>query len=418
MADVLKFANEAPKYRLANVELSSIKALRNAKEGDRLFTKKGNTIYIIKAYDKALNELCAEDKAFVEACNRKGMKCVGISAVRDVTHYEDWCSGTSKEVINSLSGQARTGCGCSAEKTKNNMMNKSMKETLLSKIKSQFLPTRVSSDDVRLTFNGDVAVINPDRDGFRVISSTGELVEYPVEMTFDGLPVFTISRPIADIKAGDIVRIDGKYGKVSEIKGSKIYMISYNGTGRTKHAVTNALLGTTNIDVVVALGANGSGDINPLMLACVMGKEDGDFDLKDFLLIQAMSGNTANINGNLLSNPLMFLLLSEKEGKEIDPMLFLLMGGAGNGNNGLSGLMSNPIALMALLGDKKGGKNDLFETMIMASAFTGGKGGLNLGNLFGGAPVATPTPAVESKAPTAKRAPRAKKVATPAAPEA
>ena len=422
MADVTAFANEKPKYRLANVEFSPISALRRVKAGDRIFTKKGNTFYILKAFDTTVDKLSGEDKAYVDSCLRKGMKSANITGVKDVTPFEDWCKGTSKEVINTLAGRSASGSAV-AKTHSTTTMNKSIKETLLSKIKSQFLPTRVSGDDIRLTINGEVAVVNVDKEGnraYRVISSTGEITEYPEALTLSGLPVFTISRPIADVKNGDVVCIDGKYSRVESIKGNRICTVGYNGNGRTKVAVKDFLLDSTTVPVVVSLmgeGANTNG-INPLMLAMVMGKEEGsEFDLKDFILLQAASGNGANIAGNnLFSNPLMFLLLTEKGG-DIDPMMFLLMGN----NGGTANLTSNPLLLMSLLGDKKGcGKSDLFETLIMASAFGGGNG-LNLGGLFGGA-AAPAAPAVKkapaAKKPAAKPAKAAKKVATAPAAEA
>ena len=409
MADVVKFAEEKSKYRLANVELSAVSALRKAKEGDRIFTKKGNTVYVLRAFEDSLESLCAKDRAYVESLYRKGMKNVNIAAVRDLTPFSDWCaSAATVEALEKVGCKAAAGV-CSTTKKDSKMVKGSLKETLLAKIKSQFLPVRI--DGARLTINGEVAVINPENDGYRVISSTGELTDYPEAMTLPGLPVYAISRPIADIAEGDIIESAGKFYKVTGKTGNKLSTICYTGSTRTKIGVKDALLGVTNFNVVVSLcGANANG-INPLMLAYIMGDGDGEFDLKDFLMVNALSGNSAIAGtGNLFSNPLMFLALADKKGGDIDPLMFLLMGnnGAANGN-----IMSNPLVAMSLLG--KGDKSDTMETLLLASAMGGN--GLNFGGIFGGcaAPAAAAPAAPAKKASARKRAKKAAPAAEAAA---
>jgi hypothetical protein len=404
MADVVKFAEEKSKYRLANVELSSITALRNAKTGDRLITKKGNMIYVLRAFDKRLEDLSADDKAYVAACSRKGMKTVGITAIESAKHYEEWCrSATGKEVISAVCGGAKVNDRLTTEKDKG--MKKSFKEIFLGKIKSQFLPTKV--EGARLTYGGEVAVINPKGDGYVTVSADGELTEYPEIMVFEGLPVYAISRPVADVAPGDVIEKDGKFYRVVSKAGHKLTTISYNGTGRTVHSIKDALLGTSNINVVVSLLGSNANGINPLMLAYIMGNEDGgEFDLKNFIMAQCLAGGAAagGVAPGLLNNPVMFLLLADKKGGDIDPLMFLLMGNNGAfGANAAGGI--NPMMLLALSG-KEGGKSDMLETLAMCSAFGGNAGGFNLGNLFGGAAVAAPATTVE--APKAKRARKAK----------
>jgi len=412
MADVVKFAEEKSKYRLANVELSSITALRNAKTGDRLFTKKGNTIYILRAFDKRLEDLSAEDKAYVAACNRKGMKEVGITAVASAHRYEEWCrSATGKEVISAVCG-AKVNDRLTTEKDKG--MKKSFKEIFLGKIKSQFLPTKV--EGARLTYSGEVAVINPKGDGYVTVSADGELTEYPEIMVFEGLPVYAISRPVADVAPGDVIEKDGKFYRVVSKAGHKLTTISYNGTGRTVHSIKDALLGTSNINVVVSLLGSNANGINPLMLAYIMGNEDGgEFDLKNFIMAQCLAGGAVagGVAPGLLNNPAMFLLLADKKGGDIDPLMFLLMGNNGAfGANAAGGI--NPLMLLAMSG-KEGGKNDMIETLALCSAFGGNAGGFNLGNLFGGAAVAAPATTVATPKPKrvrkAKEAPAAEAAA-------
>jgi hypothetical protein len=413
MADVVKFAEEKPKYRLANVELSGITALRNAKAGDCLFTKKGNTIYILRAFDKRLEELSAEDKAYVDSLNRKGMKEVGIGPVKAITRFEEWCrSTTAKEVINAVSGVKVNDRSTSKEDK--GMNKKSFKETLLAKIKSQYLPTKV--DGARLTFNGEVAVINPKGDGYITVSTNGELTEYPEIMVLEGLPVYAIARPIADIAAGDVIEKDGKFYRVVGKTGTKLTTISYNGTGRTVHSIKDAVLGTSNVNVVVSLFGSNVNGINPLMLAYIMGGDgDGEFDLKNFIMAQCLAGGAAagGVAPSLLNNPAMFLMLADKKGGDIDPLMFLLMGNNGAAGAGVGGI--NPM-LFALMSGKDGDKGgDLIETLALASAL-GGNTGFNLGGIFG-APAAVAASAAAPAAPKRSRKAKAEAAVAEAAAE-
>ena len=416
MADVVKFAEEKPKYRLANVELSGITALRNAKAGDCLFTKRGNIIYILRAFDKRLEELSAEDKAYVDSLNRKGMKEVGIGPVKAITRFEEWCrSTTAKEVINAVSGVKVNDRSTSKE---DKGMKKSFKETLLAKIKSQYLPTKV--EGARLTYGGEVAVINPKGDGYITVSTNGELTEYPEFMVFEGLPTYAIARPIADVVAGDVIEKDGKFYRVVGKTGTKLTTISYNGTGRTVHSIKDAILGTSNVNVVVSLfGSNINGTnpiINPIMLAYVMGGDgDGEFDLKNFVMAQCLAGGAAagGVAPGLMNNPAMFLMLADKKGGDIDPLMFLLMSNNGAAGAGVGGI--NPM-LFALMSGKDGGKGgDLIETLALASAF-GGNTGFNLGGIFG-APAAVAATAAAPAAPKRSRKAKAEAAVAEAAAE-
>ena len=337
---------------------------------------------------------------------------VGITAIESAKHYEEWCrSATGKEVISAVCGGAKVNDCLTIEKDKG--MKKSFKEIFLGKIKSQFLPTKV--EGARLTYGGEVVVINPKGDGYVTVSADGELTEYPEIMVFEGLPVYAISRPVADVAPGDVIEKDGKFYRVVSKAGHKLTTISYNGTGRTVHSIKDALLGTSNINVVVSLLGSNANGINPLMLAYIMGNEDGgEFDLKNFIMAQCLAGGAAagGVAPGLLNNPVMFLLLADKKGEkggDIDPLMFLLMGnnGAAAGGN----ILSNPIVAMSLLG--KGDSSDMLETMMLASALGGNAGGFNLGGLFGGAAPAAPAAPAAKKAPARKRAAKKAPAAAP-----
>ena len=54
MRDVIKFAQQTPKFYLANVELSDV--LGDVREGDNIITKKGNSIYVIRAISESVDD--------------------------------------------------------------------------------------------------------------------------------------------------------------------------------------------------------------------------------------------------------------------------------------------------------------------------------------------------------------------------
>lgn len=337
MNDVVNFAERARKFYICNVELTQ--NLCKVNSGDHIITKKGNNIYVVKTLSESLENLCGSDEEYVNRLAREfGLKKQGVSGIDRIIPFESWCK-TARSFSSILSGG-----NCSTSKTKPAMKN-SLKD-FSSRLKSTFMPEEASG--IRVATDGNICVATED--GYVAIGADNQPVAYPEELVLD-FPTYVISRPANQIKAGDVVCVNGKYSKVIEVKeDGKISAIRYTGTGATIHAVKDFVLGQTLVKVVVNLFGNmGNTGINPMMLLALNGKDSGNDTLTTMMMMSAMNG------GNVL-------------------------GGAANGG-------FNPM-LFALLGDKGG---DSFKDIMLMSAMSGnGFGGF--GNLFGAAPAAAATP--------------------------
>lgn len=223
------------------------------------------------------------------------------------------------------------------------MSKKSMFNNIIEKYKSQYFPTKV--DDLRIATDGSICV--PQGDEYIAIDANNNLKAYPAELCMS-VPVFTVKKPFSEIKAGDIVKHNSQYAKVisTEPKNNSIKTLTYKGVTSTKKEITDVILGQSFVEVVVNMfsgfGAN-TGGINPMFL--MMAQEDGDFSMKDMMMLQMMQG----------------------QGQGFNPMMLMLM-------------------------DKDGDDNSMMNLMIM-SQMMGGQG-FNFGSLFGGQKPSTPAPTV------------------------
>lgn len=191
--------------------------------------------------------------------------------------------------------------------------------SIISKVKAQFLPVR--DEKLRMTFSGDlVAPHNGEYTGF----IDGVLQAVPEEMTVS-VPVFTIAKPISQVKEGDIIKTTGTkpcvksagtkatwtYHRVDKITNDKIWTSTFGGSSRKMTPIQDFFLKTKTVDVVVNLFAGGfnsnSNGFNPMMMLAFMDKEDGSFNMKDMLMMQMFSGQQGQ-NG---FNPMMLLALKD-----------------------------------------------------------------------------------------------------------
>lgn len=224
------------------------------------------------------------------------------------------------------------------------MSKKSMFNNIIEKYKSQYFPTKV--DDLRIATDGSICV--PQGDEYIAIDANNNLKAYPAELCMS-VPVFTVKKPFNEIKANDIIKHNNQYAKVisTETKNNSIKTLTYKGVTSTKKEIVDVILGQSFVEVVVNMfsgfGAN-TGGINPMFL--MMAQEDGDFSMKDMMMLQMMQG----------------------QGQSFNPMMFMLM-------------------------DKDGDDNSMMNMMIM-SQMMGGQG-FNFGNLFGGQKSAPATPVQE-----------------------
>lgn len=311
MEEVINFAKENCKFRIAQVELNG--TLANVKAGDNIITKKGNSIYVIKAITESLDNLSEETQEYLNTLAREyGMKKVGITSVDTIIKFETWCK-TAKPIINPKNVKK--------EMTKNSIKG------FADRLKSMFMP--VEAKDVRIATDGNICVATAQ--GYVSIDANNKLTSYPTELTLD-LPVFIVSKPKEQLAVGDVIATERGYAKVVKIDGDRITAIGYTGSNKTIHTIKDFLFNQTMIRVVVSLAGNVGGQINPMLLLALSDKEDknsllpllmmnqnggavgmnpmmlmmlsgkgGDFDVKDMLMMSALSGN-ANPFGNLFGN--------------------------------------------------------------------------------------------------------------------
>ena len=311
MDEVIEFAKEQNKFRIASVELNP--CLAGIKAGDNIITKKGNSIYVLKAIEESLDNLNPETQEYLDTLAREyGLKKVGITSVDTIIKFETWCK-TAKPIINPKNVKK--------EMTKNSIKG------FADRLKSMFMP--VEAKDVRIATDGNICVATAQ--GYVSIDANNKLTSYPTELTLD-LPVFIVSKPKEQLTVGDVIATERGYAKVVKIDGDKITAIGYTGSNKTIHTIKDFLFNQTMIRVVVSLAGNVGGQINPMLLLALSDKEDknsllpllmmnqnggavgmnpmmlmmlsgkgGDFDVKDMLMMSALSGN-ANPFGNLFGN--------------------------------------------------------------------------------------------------------------------
>ena len=244
----------------------------------------------------------------------------------------------TRPIVNKV---ATTYAGVSASKTKKMTSNK-MVSGLMDRYKSQFFPEK--EECVKVSMDGAICV--PVNGEYVGVKSDGSLTSYPEQFLID-VPVFSISKPQAQVKVGDVVKIGTRYGRVNaKHEDGSLKILYFSGVTGNTHEIKDILLGQSLVRVLVNMFSfNESNGMNPMMLLAMSDKED--LDMKSLFLMQAMSN------------------------------------GQGFGGNSANGF--NPIMLLAL-SDKDSKSNDMFTTMALMQM-------MNSGNSFFGTPVATPTTA-------------------------
>lgn len=279
MEDVINYAKENCKFRIASVELNPY--LADIKTGDNIITKKGNSIYVIKAIEESLDDLNPETQNYLDTLTREyGLKKVGITSVDTIVKFETWCK-SAKPIINNT------------KMTKTNSI-----KGISARIKEMFMP-KVATD-VRIATDGNICVATSQ--GYVAIDANNNLTSYPEELTLS-LPVYIISKPKDQIAVGDVIALDRSYAKITKISGSKITAISYTGSGKTIHTIKDFLFNQTMIRVVVSLAGNIGGQINPMILLALSDKDD-----KKSLLPLLMMNQNAGAVG---MNPMLMLMMSD-----------------------------------------------------------------------------------------------------------
>jgi hypothetical protein len=256
-------------------------------------------------------------------------------------------------------------------------------QNIVAKYKAQFVPTRdtklgiyIPTGDVAKAVKVDGSYSNPDE--YRVFIN-GELTTVPASLVTTSIPLYRISKPIDQLKVGDIVRTgDGKkftYRLVTKIENGKVYSNTYGGKEDTKvTAIKDLFVDTKTVSVVVNLMAGfnfgGQGGVlqNPMLLA-MLNDEDGDNGLDTMIMLNMFSQQSGAANNNLL--PLLLMKGGDFDAKTL--MLMQMAQGQGAQNNNL---------LPLLLMNDGGCDKDMFLMMAMMG------GNSPFANLFGTTPAA------------------------------
>ena len=227
---------------------------------------------------------------------------------------------------------ATTYAGVSATKTKKMKDNK-MVSGLIERYKSQFFPEK--EERVKIAMDGAICV--PVNNEYVGVKSDGSLTSYPEEFLID-VPVFSISKPQAQVKVGDVVKIGTRYGRVNAKNGDgSLKILYFSGVTGNTHEIKDMLLGQSLVRVLVNMFSfNENNGMNPMMLLALSDKED--LDIKSLFLMQAMSnGQSFGSNSANGFNPMMLLALSDNDGKSNDMFTTMALMQMMNGGNSLFG---------------------------------------------------------------------------------
>ena len=235
----------------------------------------------------------------------------------------------TRPVVNKV---ATTYADVPATKTKKMTSNK-MVSGLIDRYKSQFFPEK--EEYVKIAMDGAICV--PVNNEYIGVKSDGSLTSYPEEFLID-VPVFSISKPQAQVKVGDIVKIGTRYGRVNtKNEDGSLKILYFSGVTGNTHEIKDMLLGQSLVRVLVNMFSfNESNGMNPMMLLAMSDKED--LDMKSLFLMQAMS-NGQGFGSNSINgfNPMMLLAFSDKDGKSNDIFTTMALMQMMNGGNSLFG---------------------------------------------------------------------------------
>jgi hypothetical protein len=229
----------------------------------------------------------------------------------------------------------------------NFLNNKEMKKAnnmfagIADKYKSQWIPER--EDGVKMSMDGTMCIAIGDE--YIGMKSDGTLTSYPREVLID-IPVYSINKPSTQVQIGDVIKNGPKsYGKVMmKNPDGSLKILSYTGYTHNKQEVQDFLLGQAMTRVLVNVFNFDAGGFNPLIFA--LSDETSDFDIKDMLMLQMMTGNNNVFGGNAGGmNPLMLMALTGKgEGEGNDMLNLMVMSQMMGGQNPLNNIVPQPVA--------------------------------------------------------------------------
>jgi hypothetical protein len=305
LREVIRFAEENKRFRIAEVGLNA--HLQDVQVGDNIITGKGGNLYVLKTFDKSVDELTGADREYVDNLARNyDLQKSNITSVAHRIKFSTWC----KE-MRPLLGDAHDE---NTNKSNKSQMKNSFKN-LGERLKAQFYPEK--AEGVRIAMDGNICVETPE--GYVAIDNNYRLISYPCEAVID-LPAYTIAKPFDQIKEGDVILRAKSYAKVRSIKDGKISVVGYSGNGSNVYPIKDFLLGQATVRVVVSFTGTVDGQINPMMLFALSDDKKGSSMLP--LLMLSQNG------GNIAQNPMMLALLAGDGDFDLkDIMMYSMLGG-------------------------------------------------------------------------------------------
>lgn len=206
-----------------------------------------------------------------------------------------------------------------------------MFSNVINKMVSNFVPQE--DTEARLSINGTIVVKTQTPNGKEWIDANANI--YPEEMLSD-FPVFTIAKPVAQVKVGDIVKLTAStFATVTAIENGKVETLSFGGQHRQAKAFKDMFLGQATVRVAVnPLAGMGDSANNGLMMLAMLSKEDGDKNdiVKTMMLSSCLTGAGQNPFGNMLQNPMALAMFMKGDSSSIQDMMMMqaLQGGLGN----------------------------------------------------------------------------------------
>lgn len=222
-----------------------------------------------------------------------------------------------------------------------------MKKNMFSKVIDKMVANFVPQEDAeaRLSMNGTVVVKTNTPNGKEWVDADENI--YPEEMIAD-FPVFTIAKPVAQVKVGDIVKLTkSTFATVTAIENGKVETLSFGGQHRQAKAFKDMFLGQATVRVVVNLlaGAMGANGQNPFMLLALLDKESEDKNdlMTTMMLSSLLTGAGQNPFGDMFKNPMALVYLMKGDGGSIQDIMMM----QAMQNGGFAGMFGAPAAAPA-----------------------------------------------------------------------
>ena len=216
---------------------------------------------------------------------------------------------------------------------------KKMFENMIERMKANFVPT--VDDQARLAIDGTVCVRTNTANGKEWLGVKGEgMVAYPEEMLLEDVPVYTIAKPLSQIKVGDIVKATSStYARVEKIKDGQMYSVTFGGNVRKNIPIKDFLTKQETFRVVVnPFAFSGNQEMNNNMMLLTLFNKEENNDIAELMMVASMLSGQGQTNpfGNMMNNPVALMTLTGKGGSSIKDIMMLQMLQNGNLFNNVS----------------------------------------------------------------------------------